>query len=131
VGRPLYEAFVRGYTAKLWQTDPRQLPARVTTRLPVRFTYDTRYFTDTWEGIPLDGYGELLTRMASTPGIALHTGVDWCDVRRDLAGQEPGVDFGGRLSTYRYLDMHMAIASALSAYDNDVLPELHRRRAAP
>jgi UDP-galactopyranose mutase len=73
VGRPLYEAFVRGYTAKLWQTDPRQLPARVTTRLPVRFTYDTRYFTDTWEGIPLDGYGELLTRMASTPGLALHT----------------------------------------------------------
>ena len=65
IGRPLYEAFIRGYTAKQWQTDPRELPERIITRLPVRFTYGTRYFTDTYEGIPVDGYGALLTRMAA------------------------------------------------------------------
>ncbi len=86
IGRPLYEAFIRGYTAKQWQTDPRELPARIITRLPVRFTFETRYFADTWEGIPVDGYGALLQRMARTPGVTVHTGVDWFDVRDRGAG---------------------------------------------
>ena len=47
VGRPLYDAFIRGYTAKQWQTDPEELPAEVISRLPMRFTYDNRYFDDT------------------------------------------------------------------------------------
>ena len=52
IGRPLYEAFIRDYTAKQWQTDPKELPAEVISRLPVRYTYDNRYFNDTWEGLP-------------------------------------------------------------------------------
>lgn len=44
IGRPLYEALVRGYTLKQWQTDPRDLPADVISRLPVRYTFDNRYF---------------------------------------------------------------------------------------
>ena len=52
IGRPLYEAFIRDYTAKQWQTDPRELPAEIISRLPVRYTYDNRYFNDTWEGLP-------------------------------------------------------------------------------
>ena len=56
IGRPLYEAFIRDYTAKQWQTDPRNLPAEIISRLPVRYTYDNRYFNDTWEGLPTDGY---------------------------------------------------------------------------
>ena len=52
IGRPLYEAFIRDYTAKQWQTDPKDLPAEVISRLPVRYTYDNRYFNDTWEGLP-------------------------------------------------------------------------------
>ncbi len=77
VGRPLYEAFIKGYTAKQWQTDPRDLPQRTIGRLPVRFSYDTRYFDDTYEGIPIDGYGRLLARMAGTgafPCSATSTG---------------------------------------------------------
>jgi UDP-galactopyranose mutase len=206
----------------------------------VRFTYGTRYFNDTYEGIPVDGYGALLTRMAQTPGVTVHTGVDWFDVAdqrpagtpvvytgpvdryfdfragplgwrtldletevlevddhqgttvmnyadedvphtrvhefqhyhpereavpgrtvimteysrwaqpgdepyypvdtpedrrrlsayRELMAAEPGVHFGGRLGSYQYLDMHMAIASALTAYDNEIGPALAQARAA-
>ena len=50
IGRPLYEAFIRDYTAKQWQTDPTELPAEVISRLPVRYNYDNRYFNDTLRG---------------------------------------------------------------------------------
>jgi UDP-galactopyranose mutase len=49
---------------------------------------------------------------------------------RELAAAEPGVFFGGRLGSYQYLDMHMAIASALTAYDNEIGPCLMQRRSA-
>ena len=64
IGRPLYEAFIRDYTAKQWQTDPKELPAGNITRLPVRYTFDNRYFNDTYEGLPVDGYAAWLNNMA-------------------------------------------------------------------
>ena len=79
VGRPLYDAFIRGYTAKQWQTDPKDLPASVIARLPVRLTYDNRYFSDTHEGLPTDGYAAWLDRMADHPRIEIHTEVDFFD----------------------------------------------------
>jgi UDP-galactopyranose mutase len=86
IGRPLYEAFVRGYTAKQWQTDPRELPASVISRLPVRYTYDDRYFADTWEGLPTDGYAALLRRMAEHPLVDVRLHTDFADVRGEVAG---------------------------------------------
>ena len=234
IGRPLYEAFIAGYTAKQWQTDPRELGADVITRLPVRYTFDNRYFNDTYEGLPTDGYAAMLTRMADHPLIDVQLGVDYFDVRDDLppgvplvytgpldryfgyadgplawrtldfesevlpvgdfqgtpvmnyadrdvpytrihefrhfhpersypsdqtvivreysrtagpgdepyypvnaasdrerlqsyrerAAQEEGVIFGGRLGTYQYLDMHMAIAAALTMVDNTLAPRV-------
>ncbi|MFP5253674.1 MAG: NAD(P)-binding protein, partial [Actinomycetes bacterium] len=56
IGRPLYEAFIAHYTAKQWQTDPEKLSADIISRLPVRYTYNNRYFNDTYEGLPKDGY---------------------------------------------------------------------------
>ncbi|MBO0839532.1 MAG: NAD(P)-binding protein, partial [Sciscionella sp.] len=56
IGRPLYEAFVKGYTEKQWQTSSKELAANIITRLPVRYTFDNRYFNDTYEGLPVDGY---------------------------------------------------------------------------
>jgi UDP-galactopyranose mutase len=241
IGRPLYEAFIKGYTAKQWQTDPQELSADIITRLPVRYTFDNRYFNDKYEGLPVDGYTAWLTRMAEHPHIEVRVGVDFFDVAeqykgkvpivytgpvdeyfgnsegrlswrtvdlesetldvddyqgtgvvnandpevpwtrelefkhlhperassykpgktivvreysrfaeegdepyypintaedrarllkyRDLAEQEPTVLFGGRLGTYKYLDMHMAIASALSMYDNKLKP--HFTEGAP
>jgi UDP-galactopyranose mutase len=235
IGRPLYEAFIRGYTAKQWQTDPKELPASIISRLPVRYTYNNRYFSDTYEGLPKDGYTALLTRMTESPNIEVRLDTDFFDVRdevvpdgvpvlytgaldryfdysegklgwrtldfeeevvevgdyqgtpvmnyadedvpftrihefrhfhperdypddktvimrefsrfaegddepyypintpqdremllryREKAKKEPGVLFGGRLGTYQYLDMHMAIASALRMYDNVLKPHL-------
>lgn len=240
IGRPLYEAFIAHYTAKQWQTDPELLSADIITRLPVRYTYDNRYFNDTWEGLPTQGYAVWLARMADHPNIEVRLGTDFFDERqpvnqravvgqvpvvytgpvdryfghsegdlgwrtidleeervpvgdfqgtsvinypdpdvaftrilefrhfhperdmaddatiihreysrfatgddepyypvntaadrerllayRERAKAEPEVFFGGRLGTYQYLDMHMAIASALSMVDGQVGPHLH------
>lgn len=237
IGRPLYEAFIKDYTGKQWQTDPKDLPASIISRLPVRYTYDNRYFNDTHEGLPTDGYAAWLGRMVESPNIEVRLGTDFFDksqpyhkgvlrgrlpivytgpldryfdyslgrlswrtidfeteypstgdfqgtsvmnypdpdrdytriieprhfhperdypgdrtvimkeysrfaeegdepyypvntpedrekvsAYRELATQEPRVIFGGRLGTYQYLDMHMAIGSALSVFDNKVVP---------
>ncbi len=245
IGRPLYEAFVKGYTQKQWQTDPKELPAGNITRLPVRYTFNNRYFNDTYEGLPTDGYTAWLEKMAADERIEVRLDTDWFDVRARLRAANPdapvvytgpldryfdyadgrlgwrtldfevevlptgdfqgtavmnyndldvpytrihefrhfhperdyptdktvimrefsrfaqgddepyypinteadrallaayrdraraetasaGVLFGGRLGTYRYLDMHMAIASALNMYDNVLVP--HLRDGAP
>jgi UDP-galactopyranose mutase len=231
IGRPLYEAFIRGYTSKQWQTDPTTLPPDIISRLPVRFSFDNRYFNDDFEGLPLDGYDNWLKRMADHHNIRIVTGTDFFDHKsripkrmkvvytgpidryfsnchgsltwrtldfetevldihdfqgtsvmnysdddvpftrihefkhfhperdsfglkktvimrefsrfatpddepyypvntesdrarllkyRELANQEENVLFGGRLGSYQYLDMHMAIASALAAFENHV-----------
>ncbi|HEX7662281.1 MAG TPA: UDP-galactopyranose mutase [Pseudonocardiaceae bacterium] len=99
VGRPLYEAFFRGYTAKQWQTDPRELPGATVTRLPVRYNFNNRYFNDTYEGLPVDGYTAWLTRMADHPNIEVRTNVDFFDVRADLPAGTP-VIFTGPLDKY-------------------------------
>ena len=245
IGRPLYEAFVKGYTQKQWQTDPKELPAGNITRLPVRYTFNNRYFNDTYEGLPADGYTAWLKNMAADERIEVRLDTDWFDVRDELRAANPDapvvytgpldryfdyadgrlgwrtldfevevvptgdfqgtavmnyndldvpytrihefrhfhperdyptdktvimrefsrfasdddepyypinteadrallaayrdraraetaaakVLFGGRLGTYQYLDMHMAIASALNMYDNVLVP--HLRDGAP
>jgi UDP-galactopyranose mutase len=242
IGRPLYEAFFRGYTYKQWQTDPTELPPEIVTRLPVRYTFDNRYFSDTFEGLPTDGYTAWLERMAGHRNIEIRLGTDFFAMRsslegnvpvvytgpldayfdyaagdlgwrtldfdmevvgtgdfqgtpvmnyadsdvpftrihefrhfyperdwypadktvimreysrlagrgdepyypintaedrarllryRELADREPGVFFGGRLGTYKYLDMHMAIASALSMYSGRLRSFFADRRARP
>ncbi|MBP2413725.1 UDP-galactopyranose mutase [Arthrobacter stackebrandtii] len=236
IGRPLYEAFIKHYTGKQWQTDPKDLPASIISRLPVRYNYDNRYFSDTYEGLPVDGYTAWIERMADHPNIEVVLNTDFFDdgvygrkavlgqvpviytgpvdryfdyaegdlswrtidleqevlpiedfqgcavmnypdeaqkytrihefrhfhpersytkdatvimrefsrfaekgdepyypvntsddrskllAYRDLARGEADVLFGGRLGTYKYLDMHMAIGSALSMFDNKIRP---------
>ena len=239
IGKPLYDAFIRGYTARQWQTDPRELSPKIISRLPVRYTFDDRYFTDTYEGLPTDGYAEWLTRMAESPLIDVRLETDYFEVRqslpagvpvvytgpldryfdyqygplgwrtldfeqevlpvpdfqgtpvmnyadedvpwtrihefrhfhpersypadktvivreysrmateadepyypidaandreklrqyRELATAEPNVYFGGRLGTYRYLDMHMAIASAMTLVENSLSARFDRAAA--
>jgi UDP-galactopyranose mutase len=240
IGRPLYEAFIKGYTAKQWQTPTTELPPEIISRLPVRYTYDNRYFNDDFEGLPVDGYTAWLERMVENPLIEVRLGTDYFDesqpwnknstrgriptlytgpldryfdyahgrlgwrtidlveeivpvgdfqgtaamnygdesvpytrilefrhlhperdypsdktvIHREYsrfadqdddepyypvnatadrenlkqyrvdAAAEPGVIFGGRLGTYQYLDMHMAIGSALSVFENKVKPLL-------
>jgi UDP-galactopyranose mutase len=234
IGEPLYEAFIRGYTAKQWQTDPKELSPKIIGRLPVRYTFEDRYFTDRYEGLPVDGYATWLTKMVESPliDVQLSTdyfalqntipdatpivytgpldrffdyefgplgwrtldfeqevlpigdfqgtavmnyadeGVPWTRIHefrhfhpernypvdktvvvrefsrtatladepyypidaandrdklrryRERAAAQPNVYFGGRLGTYQYLDMHMAIASAISFVENTLASRL-------
>lgn len=84
IGRPLYEAFIKNYTGKQWQTDPAKLPADIIKRLPVRFNYDNRYFRDTWEGLPSDGYTAWMERMIDDPRIHVTLGADFFDESQPL-----------------------------------------------
>lgn len=91
IGRPLYQALIHGYTKKQWNRDPRELPADIITRLPVRSDYNTCYFSDPYQGIPRDGYGELLARMLRHPRITVRTGVDFCGELQKEAERTPGL----------------------------------------
>ena len=99
IGRPLYEAFIRGYTHKQWQTDPVDLPPEIITRLPVRYTFDNRYFSDTFEGLPVDGYTAWLERMIDHPKIEVRLNTDFAHLRSDLLGSVPVV-YTGPLDAY-------------------------------
>ncbi len=84
IGRPLYEAFIRGYTKKQWQTDPKELPASIITRLPVRFTFEDGYFSDRYEGLPVDGYTAIFKKMLDSPLIDVRLATDFFDVRDSI-----------------------------------------------
>jgi len=99
IGRPLYEAFVKGYTAKQWQTDPKELDAAIITRLPVRYDFNNRYFSDTYEGLPVDGYTAWLRRMSEHANIEVQLGTDYFDVRGDVPAGTPVV-YTGPLDSY-------------------------------
>ena len=80
VGRELYEKFFRGYTRKQWGLDPSELDASVTARVPTRTNRDDRYFTDTYQAIPLHGYTRMFESMLSHPNIRVMLGTDYRDV---------------------------------------------------
>src|SRR5215210_371748 len=82
VGRDLYEKFFRGYTRKQWGLDPSELDASVTARVPTRTSRDDRYFTDTFQAMPLHGYTRMFDRMVRRPGIEILLGADY----RELDG---------------------------------------------
>nr|WP_289852136.1 UDP-galactopyranose mutase [Rhizobium sp. SSA_523] len=94
IGRPLYEAFIRGYTAKQWQTDPRELPESIITRLPVRYNFDNRYFNDPYEGLPVDGYTAIFERMLDNPLIDVRLNTDYFTVRGEIPAGKPVVYTG-------------------------------------
>ena len=102
IGRPLYEAFIRDYTAKQWQTDPKELPAGNITRLPVRYTFNNRYFNDTYEGLPVDGYAAWLENMAKHELIDVQLDTDWFEVREQVREENPDapVVYTGPLDRY-------------------------------
>ena len=80
VGRELYEKFFRGYTKKQWGLDPSQLDATVTARVPVRTNRDDRYFTDTYQAMPLYGYTRLFENMLDHPNIKVLLNTDYREV---------------------------------------------------
>jgi UDP-galactopyranose mutase len=84
IGRELYELFFRGYTRKQWDLDPSELDKQVTSRIPTRTNTDDRYFTDSFQAMPLDGYTAMFEKMLDNPLIEIRTGVDFRDVRDEV-----------------------------------------------
>jgi len=81
VGRELYELFFRGYTRKQWALDPSELDKSVTARVPTRANTDDRYFTDTFQAMPLDGYTAMFARMLDHDDITVELGVEFEAIR--------------------------------------------------
>lgn len=80
VGRELYEKFFRGYTRKMWDLDPSELDASVTARVPIRTNRDDRYFTDTYQAMPLYGYTRMFQNMLSHPNIKVMLNTDYKEI---------------------------------------------------
>jgi UDP-galactopyranose mutase len=80
VGRELYEKFFKGYTKKQWDMDPSELDASVTARIPTRSNRDNRYFTDTYQAMPLNGYTRMFENMLSHPNIKVMLNTDYKDI---------------------------------------------------
>jgi UDP-galactopyranose mutase len=98
VGRDLYEKFFLNYTRKQWGLDPSQLKAGVAARIPVRTNTDDRYFTDTFQAMPADGYTAMFRNLLDHPGISIELGVDFADIRKH--GDWDHVVYTGPIDAY-------------------------------
>ena len=82
VGKDLYEKFFKGYTRKQWGMDPSELDASVAARIPTRSNKDNRYFTDTYQAMPLQGYTKMFEQMLDHPNISIMLGTDYKEVEK-------------------------------------------------
>lgn len=80
IGRPLYEAFIKGYTQKQWETEPEKLPADIITRLPFRKDFNFEYFNDPVQGIPINGYTDVFKKMLNNNRIRVLLGTDYFSI---------------------------------------------------
>jgi UDP-galactopyranose mutase len=88
IGRELYEKFFRGYTRKQWDMDPSELDASVTARVPTRTNRDDRYFTDTYQAMPLHGYTRMFENMLDHPDIKVMLNTDYREIERVIPYKE-------------------------------------------
>ena len=86
IGRELYQKFFQGYTRKQWGLDPSELDASVAGRIPVRFDHDSRYFTDSFQAMPRDGFTRMFENMLDHRNITVRTGVNYADVAKAYTG---------------------------------------------
>lgn len=99
MGRPLYEAFFKGYTLKQWQKDPRDMPESVLKRLPFRNNYNESYYNSRWQGIPLNGYGKIFDRLLENRLIELRLDTDYFDIRH-LVNKGTKVIYSGPIDRF-------------------------------
>lgn len=83
VGKDIYEKLIKGYTQKQWGKDCKELDKNIIKRLPVRYTYNNNYFNDKYQGIPINGYNELIEIFLSNSDIKLNTKFD-CTNKSEL-----------------------------------------------
>lgn len=97
VGQKIYDIFFRGYTQKQWGCDPKDLPAEIIKRLPIRFNYDDTYFTSRHQGLPADGYTRMVENMLAHPAIEVEVGRAY---QPDMKSAYEHVFYSGPLDRY-------------------------------
>jgi UDP-galactopyranose mutase len=100
VGQELYELFFRGYTRKQWGLDPSELDKQVTSRIPTRTNTDDRYFSDTFQAMPLEGYTKMFERMLDHPLIDKALGVDFRDMKDEAFEIADHIIYTGPIDEY-------------------------------
>lgn len=98
VGRDIYEKLIKGYTKKQWNKDPKDLPASIIKRLPLRFTYDNNYFNDTYQGIPIGGYTKMFENILN--GIDIILNVDYFSDKQHWDNIATHVVYSGCIDQY-------------------------------
>lgn len=100
VGTDIYQKLVKGYTEKQWGRKATELPAFIIRRLPVRLTYDNNYFNDTYQGIPVGGYTQIVEKMLADDRITVETGVDFFDEKDEYLRNYDKVLFTGMIDQF-------------------------------
>lgn len=98
VGRTIYEKLIKGYTAKQWGKDCKDLPSFIIKRLPVRFTYDNNYFNDRYQGIPIGGYTNIINKMLD--GIEVRLNTDFFENRDEYSAICKNIIYTGAIDEY-------------------------------
>jgi len=98
VGREIYEIFIKGYTTKQWGRNPRELPADIIKRIPIRLTFDDNYYDDLYQGIPLGGYTKLIEQMLE--GVEVRLSTDYFSDRKRWDAIAGKVVYTGRIDEY-------------------------------
>jgi UDP-galactopyranose mutase len=98
VGTDVYEKLIKGYTAKQWRKDPKELPKEIIKRLPVRFTYDNNYFNDKYQGIPIGGYTQIFEKLLD--GVEVRMGIDYLKDKEYWNSRTNKVIYTGPIDAY-------------------------------
>lgn len=119
VGPTLYRLFIEGYTRKQWQRHPRELPAEIIKRIPVRFDFDDNYFNDRWQGVPIGGYSALFDRLLA--GIPVAFGVDFLPDAAHWLSRFDHVVYTGPIDTF-FGQAHGALEYRSLRFERELLP---------
>ena len=98
VGVDVYEKLIKGYTAKQWRKDPKELPKEIIKRLPVRFNYDNNYFNDKYQGIPIGGYTQIFEKLLD--GIEVKLEIDYLKDKEYWDNQTEKIIYTGPIDAY-------------------------------
>lgn len=100
VGTDIYEKLIKDYTEKQWGKPTTELPAFIIRRLPVRLTYDNNYFNDTYQGIPIGGYTQIVEKMLDHENIDVETNVDFFTNKEQYLKDFPKIVFTGMIDEF-------------------------------
>ncbi|CZC52973.1 UDP-galactopyranose mutase [Streptococcus pneumoniae] len=100
VGTDIYEKLIKDYTEKQWGKPTTELPSFIIRRLPVRLTYDNNYFNDTYQGIPIGGYTQIVEKMLDHENIDVETNVDFFVNKEQYLKDFPKIVFTGMIDEF-------------------------------